>query len=343
MEYVPLETRDDVLLDEFTLKCAISPDSLLVGNYKEGTIFLFNGKGKLINKFKHKGASGKEYQNVFGLFYDKKNKEITVLDYLMKNQLLVFDINGKYKRTLPFPKGYSFMTRDIVNYNDNAFLCHKKGTSFNFSGVNSKDSTKNKPIQPFLLLSKKDGKEIGRLPVKIAKRVETSIFKSSEGNISIQMASINSIVKNGNEIICNDASQDTIFTYANDQLKPLVIRTPQVATMEKPSFLQIQQITSKYLFGKIIDKRPKEKEVFPERNITINRTTNEVFICNIKNNNIKVDKLKARWLLNNNFLLSVDKLKEWLEEDKLTGKLKTIAENLKDDDNPVWVKISLYN
>ncbi len=37
--------------------------------------------------------------------------------------------------------------------------------------------------------------------------------------------------------------------------------------------------------------------------------------------------------------LSVDKLKEWLEEGKLKGKLKEIVENLNEDDNPVWVKI----
>lgn len=343
VEYVPLETRDDVLLDGSTFKYTISPDSLLVGNYKEGTIFLFNGKGKLINKFKHKGASGREYKNVFGLFYDKKTKEITVLDYLMNNKMLVFDINGNYKRTLPLPKEQSFMSNDIADYNDEAFLCHKSGMSFGFFGINTADSLKNKPFQPFALLSKKDGKIISYLPIKIKQRVETNVIhKDKEKNsIFIQTANIHAINKSNNTIICGDASQDTIFTYTNKQFKPLVIRTPEVASMTNPSFLEIRKITPKYLFGKIIDKRPKEKEVFPERNIAINRATNEVFVCNIKNKDIDKKKLSSEWIFKNNFLLSVDDLKEMLEEGKLKGKLKIIAENLKDDDNPVWVKVKM--
>ncbi len=40
-------------------------------------------------------------------------------------------------------------------------------------------------------------------------------------------------------------------------------------------------------------------------------------------------------------LLNADDLIELLEEGKLKGKLKTIAEKLKEDDNPVLVKVTL--
>ncbi len=56
-------------------------------------------------------------------------------------------------------------------------------------------------------------------------------------------------------------------------------------------------------------------------------------------------ELKADWISKNNkgLLLSADKLKEWLEEGKLKGKLKEIAENINEDDNPVWVRVKLKN
>ncbi len=340
VKYVPLETRDDVLIAENHRECTISPDSLLVGNYQEGSVFLFDGNGKILSKFNHKGASDKEYQEIWGIYYDNKAKEIIIFDYPFKYQFQIYDINGKYKRTLPIAKKYSLKSSEIINFNNKALLCHNGINHFKAKS----DTSKNKIHQPFLLLSKKDGKELGRLPIKYPKRVSSAIIKRFEGGgMSVRTTNLTSIVKKREGIICSDISKDTIFLYTpNKQLKPLVIRTPEVAKMNENrlSFLQVIQITPKYIFGEIVAKRPDEKDSFPKRTIGIDRATNKIFECNVKNNNLNLN-LDSRWLTNNSILYGADFLKELLEKDKLKDKLKTIVENLKDDDNPVWVKISL--
>ncbi len=338
VEYVPLETKDDVLIEGNRRNCMISPDSLLVGNYREGSVFLFNGKGKVLSKFNHKGASDREYKEIWGIYYDNKAKEIIILDYMFKKQFQVYDINGKYKRTIPISKDYNLAGNEIINFNTEALLCHKNIDHFKTQS----DTAKNKIHQPFLLLSKKDGKELGRLPIKYAKRVTTSIIQKFEGGgMSVRSTNLNSIIKQGDEIICSDASKDTVFVYTkNQQLKPLVIRTPEVAKMDesKLSFLQIIKVTPRYIFGEIVDKRPKEKDPFPRRTIVIDRKNHEIFNCDIKNNNFK-NKLGDYWLKKNNILYGVDFLKELSEKGLLKGKLNSLVEKLKEDDNPVWVKI----
>ncbi len=340
VEYIPLETRDDVLIDSYFHICTISPDSLLVGNYREGTVFLFNGQGKLVKKFNNKGASDKEYKEVWGIFYDKKTREIFIWDYPFKYQILVYDENGFYKRTLPINKDYSLRSNEIINYNENALLFHNGQLNFE---LNTKKDSLEKGIKPYVLLSKKDGKKLGNLPIAFSDRKQPNIVKKQKGGYSCTWAPLNSLTSDGEIIIYSDVSQDTIFSYSKDKkLTPIVVRKPKVSEMNKPfDFLQIHKMTSNYIFGEILGKRPKEKPSYPVTKICINRIDNKIYESKIINTDAPKAELNVKWFFenDNSLLLGRDRLAELLEEGKLKGKLKEIAENMNEDDNPVWVKI----
>ncbi len=346
VDYIPLETRDDVLIDNNYRLCVISPDSILVGNKKEGTIFLFNGQGKVLQKFKHKGQSGKEYQNIWGLYYDKPTEEIIVLDYIMKYQLQVYDKAGNYKRTIPIPKKYSLLDADIINFDENSLLCYKNGEFSNFSfsgGFENKSDSVKKEIRPYFFLSKKDGTELEELPILLPKKIETTITKTKGNSISITSVRMTPFVPKGNSLILSEVGKDTIFEYSKDKkLIPLVVRTPEILKMDEPLvFLQVEKIIPQYIFGKITKKGTDAHPKFTNQRIVIERSTNAIFECKLTNTDIPDTDIKFRWLFKNSesMLLGADMLKELLEEGKLKGKLKEIAENMREDDNPVWVKI----
>ncbi len=338
VEYIPLETRDDVLIGNYPQLHIISSDSILVGNYQEGAIFLFNGKGKLLSKFNHKGASDKEYQEIWGILYDKKSREVMVMDYPYKYQMQVYDDRGNYKRTIPIDKKYSFSANEIVNYNDTTFLCYDKIN--HYKREQDKDSVKM--VKPFILIGKKDGKELGRLPITLTERVDPAIVKKYEKGMSVRAPSLNSVTNNEKLIILSEVSKDTIFTYSdNKKLKPILVRTPQILSMSNPlAFLQVKEINSKYIFANIIEKRPKEKRCFLTKHILVDRTNNNVYEYEVKDVNISI-KGQESLLTEHYSLMKVENLKELLKAGKLKGKLKTIAENLKEDDNPILIKVAL--
>ncbi len=343
VDYVPLETRDDVLIDGDYRLCVISQDSLLVGNATEGTLFLFNGKGKFLQKFKNKGQSGKEYSQVWGLYYDKPTHEIIILDYMMKYQFQVYDEKGNYKRTIPIPKKYLFLWNEVVNYDANTLLCYKDGV---FSNLRAKSNTIKKQIKPYFFLSKKDGKELEDLPILLSEKVERTIESKTATTVVAPIP----FVEKGDGFILSELGKDTIFLYSNNKkLTPIVARTPKILKMEEPLvFLQIEKLTPKYIFGKLtkktirlIKKGSIQYPKFMEKRIVIDRSTNAIYECNLINKDITKTDKDFKWFAKNDqsMLLGADMLKKLLEEGKLQGGLKEIVANMREDDNPVWVRI----
>ncbi len=57
-EYIPLETTRDVLLSEWAVLSSVTDKYILVYEYVQGDIFVFNRNGKIYSHFNHKGQSG---------------------------------------------------------------------------------------------------------------------------------------------------------------------------------------------------------------------------------------------------------------------------------------------
>jgi hypothetical protein len=66
IEYIPLETTDDVLLGRMSLVSHISDSYILVFDIMGGDIFVFNRNGKIISHFNRIGQGGEEYTRIGG-------------------------------------------------------------------------------------------------------------------------------------------------------------------------------------------------------------------------------------------------------------------------------------
>ena len=85
VNYIPLETSDKVLLDNYGRIAFSSSEKIIAINSEKGDVFFFDGKGKIVSQFNRKGQSGQEYQSILTLIYDEENNEIIIQDFpLMK-------------------------------------------------------------------------------------------------------------------------------------------------------------------------------------------------------------------------------------------------------------------
>jgi hypothetical protein len=164
VEYVRLETSDEVLLDGIaSLYLSVTDRYIVTNNMREGRIFVFDRKGKHLYNFNRKGNSGEEFVFANVVRVDDKAEEIFVLD--TRNKVLVYTLDGKFKRVLDIPK--DMKADDLWNYDDEWLL------SYDSYNLDRKDMPCAE--QPFFLLSKKDG-SVKRIPVTAKDRIGPRIY-----------------------------------------------------------------------------------------------------------------------------------------------------------------------
>jgi len=104
IEYVALETTDDILLDE-TFRLSSISDKYIVGwQNKTKEVFIYNRNGKNVAKINQFGQSGAEYTSMDDIMFDEQNEEIFVVERSEIGRIQVYTLNGVYKRTLNYSK-----------------------------------------------------------------------------------------------------------------------------------------------------------------------------------------------------------------------------------------------
>ena len=121
VEYIRLETTDEVLLDGIaSLYLSVTDRFIVTNNMREGRIFVFDRQGKHLHNFMRKGQSGEEFVFANRVRVDDKAEEIFVLD--TRNKVLVYTLDGKFKRVLDIPK--EMRADDLWNYDDEWLLSY---------------------------------------------------------------------------------------------------------------------------------------------------------------------------------------------------------------------------
>ena len=112
VEYVPLETTDDILLSGNAALSAVGDKYILVHEFQLGDIYLFDRHtGKLKSHFNHKGGSGMEYNWIKnGTILDEKAEEI----YVCSQYIQIYSLEGviepgREKQTVQTP--YRFVSK----------------------------------------------------------------------------------------------------------------------------------------------------------------------------------------------------------------------------------------
>ena len=334
VEYIRLETTDEVLLDGIaSLYLSVTDRFIVTNNMKEGRIFVFDRQGKHLHNFMRKGQSGEEFVFANRVRVDDKAEEIFVLD--TRNKVLVYTLDGKFKRVLDIPKGMK--ADDLWNYDDEWLLSYD---SYNLDRGDLPCAE-----QPFFLLSKKDG-SVKRIEVNAKDRIGPRIYFEQNGQKGVMSVSFNYIYKNGDEFVLSELGNDTVFILKQGKVSPLLVRTPGSKAKEVRSMMAAPLKLGDYIG---VAEAPKKLELentkFATKDVFLNLKTGEGCILGLKddvnfveptgirhsNERVEAPKNHILWMPD------TDRLFQWKEEGKLKGKLAEMLEGMSEDDNPILI------
>lgn len=333
VEYVRLETTDEVLLDGLAgLYLSVTDRYIVTNNSKEGRIFVFNRQGKHLYNFMRKGNSGEEFMYAKKVRVDDKAEEIFVLD--ARNKVLVYTLDGKFKRVLDLPK--DMRADDLWNYDDEWLLSYDN-YNLDREGLTCVE-------QPFFLISKKDG-QVKRIGVNAKDRIGPRIYFEKNGQRGVMAVSMNYICKNGDEFVLSELGNDTVFMLKNDEISPLLVRTPGSKDKDVRSMMSAPLKLGDYIE---VVEAPKELKMesgkIETKSVYLNLKTGECFDLNLKDdvNFVEPSAVRSSEYVEapKNHILSMpntDRLFRWKEEGKLKGKLAKMVDEMKEDDNPILI------
>ena len=182
--------------------------------------------------------------DIFSVFVDEEREEIYVVGSVFKIQ--VYSLSGNYKRTLNLPYDMSF--EQVFDYDKDSLI-------FN----DGREDVDN-PVQKgtyYYLMSKTDG-GMRPLPFHVKYRI-TNRFRirlrngDRQGVISC-MFSVKSLLKNGDEMILSEFSNDTVFSYGKEGAKPLLVRTPAPRSTFPLKLMSVSACSRRFLFLDVIEK-----------------------------------------------------------------------------------------
>jgi len=240
LEYIPLETSNDVLLGEKSVLSAVTDNYILIHDWERGDIFVFSRAGKIVSHFNHKGQSGREYvsisgvsSNSIGTILDEKNEEIFVCSYSIQ----VYSLSGEYKRTLPVNTIQN--NSKVFNFDDETLLLFE---DIIFDPTNPRTAKTN----PYSLISKKDGSQIAVLDIYLPKRYSNKMNQKLEnGKMWASMIMFPSNMCYGQDFVIADMSSDTLYLLTqNRKLTPLLTRKPSVHASSDPLIVWTTLLTT---------------------------------------------------------------------------------------------------
>ena len=336
VEFIPLETNADFLLDRVAgALINVTENYIVTVNITEGKLFVFSRQGKALHTFCRKGQGPEEFVYPIAVRVDEKSKEIFVLDY---KKVQVYSLTGKYKRSLNIPENVKIGS--MFNYDDKHLICYD---NHNLDRQGEKVTE-----QPFFLFSKKDGK-ITRIPLTIQNRIGQSMYIERDGKkMVVTMNNIAPMVKNGDEVVLSDMGSDVVYLYKKGKVTPLLKRNPGTMDFNPRSAMGVVM-----KLGDIVWLREVKKEVKGPRP-DINMLTYDVSTGEVNNlvlwddvnftNPYSVQSRNERQELPYNCTAAnfqPDYLKKLNEHGHLTGRLKELAEEMLEDDNPLLILYKL--
>jgi len=347
IEYIPLETTDDVLLNQYCQISYISDKYIIVyESLLSNDIFVFDRKGKIISHFNRKGQGGEEYSAIWpgGVVFDDKTEEIFVF---APDRIVVYSLNGKFIRKitptdLNINRAFSFDDESLLVY----FEDYRKL-------LENTTENPNRLISPYRLISKKDGSLIAvlnvNLPVIYSYMVSIPI-EFADGQMGTSAAKIDVLynMQYGDDYVIADRSSDTIYRLTSKrELTPILVRKPSVHSSEPRTIWTSYFTTEKFILLQtyILDLKALEKNIKKEP-VTLIHDFETGETNRVKFNDVEL--FSTMWLpagvivgpcdLPKNttaILLEPSLLKRFEKGNLLKGMLKELVSNLDEDDNPV--------
>ena len=190
IEYIPLETTDESILDD-NLVYDLNDNHIVAGYYNGKAVCLFNHKGKFVRTIGQKGAGPEEYLYISQLFIDPNNHYIIVIDGLKK---IYYNMEGKFLYSSPL----SVDNRDRKNelFFREQFL--RVAESYIF-----RDST----YYVYDIYN-----QTGNLVKEAIPSVPISLKKDSQWRLSYKCKEINPVYIYQNQLHVREYLNDTVYT-----------------------------------------------------------------------------------------------------------------------------------
>ena len=341
VEYISLETNDDFVNQGLVMD--IGKKIIVVTNrqVRNGDIFIYDRTGKALRKINRKGLSSEEYTNFLDIILDEDNNEMYVNEPF-KRKILVYDLYGKFKRSFPYKGDGQFYT-ELFNYDrDNLICCDKYNKGYSF-----------------VLLSKKDGSIVKEIKIPFKKKIslEQRLYttektdKANTVTTTVRTASppSNHIFYDTGNWMLLEHSSDTVYSFLSDySLRPSLVRTPPIQSMDPGVFLKSIFFHDRYIFMETVKNVYdfKRKTGFPETFFLYDKQEKNFFGYTIYNGDYSTKKeIYINYLRTVNYeigsweSLEAYQLVDDYKKGILKGKLKEIAAKLDEDDNPVIMLI----
>lgn len=332
IEYIPLATSDSMLVN--STPSVVSDKGIAIRGGKIGEILLFDKQGqKLQGRICRRGEGPEEYTAVIFNIVDWQRKEVFIADF---TSLKVYDFSGKYLRTL---SRQSVMDLNIIDLNTDYLLCsiYKEG--------------EENPYAPYFLLSKEDGK-IDTLSIEIPRCIASNRkILWDDGHTSSAYGILPQLYNCTDKIWLTDVALDTIFVMHPDQhLEPVMVPLHAPTADQEAPLLFFRGMNDRYAW---VSRIPRQVTV-KMSDMAANREKREKLYMYDRHADEWFEPIYRNRAINNRetdpkyiditsvpygyglVQLNAMDLVEAYSKNQITDeKLKAIASQLHEEDNPV--------
>lgn len=337
VEYIPLETTDEFLVEGFIKD--VGDRYLVTYNQQEGNgdIFFFDRKtGKAINKINHRGQGVGEYASIEDLILDEAANELFVSNYYM-NRVLVYSLpDGAYKRTLTLEEGRQY--GEMYNADSQHLIVYDE----TFRKVAGQKPEKG---FYFALLSKQDGSLATPLYIPLTESASPWV-RLSEG-FSVQGNVPDAIIPNRGDWLLLELSSDTVYNFrpSTGEIEPFMAYIPST---NPERLFSLGVVTDRFYFmvyeDKPVNMADLEDGISDEHPLIYDKQKQICYEGYLFNKDLKEDNMifpSITHVLNRETLAGYEtipahRLVRAYEEGNIAdGPLKDIASRLDMEDNPV--------
>jgi hypothetical protein len=325
VEYIALDDADEFLTQGRVLD--VGKEIILVENRViDGNIFIFDRTGKGVRKINRRGQGSEEYLNTTAIILDEDRDEIFVEDYKPR-RILVYDLYGNFKRSFKFT-GSDGHYNGVFNYDREHLICYN-----NYPPTDKRQST-------HLLISKQDGSVVREIQIP-SKEIKT--LTVIDGAVVLTFP-IRPIIPYHGHWMLVETSSDTVYSYFPDNnMLPLMVRTPSIYAMTNEIFLLPNILTDRYCFMQTHTKGFDSETMkgLPNTDLVYDRQENATFRSAVYNDDFAPKRrINMRVKAINHEIAFYERLEafdlvEAYKNGELKGRLKEIAAKLDEESNPV--------
>ena len=332
VEYIVLETGGDFYTQGIVLD--VGKNYVLIRNrVSDGNIYVFDRNGKGVRVINRRGQGAEEYQWTSFIMLDEENGEIFVNE-TAKRCIMVYDLFGNFKRNIRHQEGIWY--GDLKSFDKESWI-FKNATL---------EREANTPS--FFIKSKHDGSIVKEITIPFNQwKTPTQMRRNEEVSVSFPTAAFSDIIPYLGHWILVELSSDTAYRYLpNHSVLPFWVREPSIQSMNPEKFLFPSIFTDQYIFMRVHTKDYNfETRRYPDEiQLVYDKQAKSIFkyVIYVIYNDDYSDKRQMSIVgrtLNEEIAfwrtIEADELVEDHKKGVLKGKLKEIAANLKEEDNPV--------